>query len=42
MRALAAEMNDLDTRATMLKLADDYEKLAQRAEKRASKPPNSR
>jgi hypothetical protein len=35
MRVLAREMNDAQTQATMLKLADDYDKLAVRAEKRS-------
>ena len=35
MRALADEMRELETRAMMLKLADDYDKLADRAAERA-------
>jgi hypothetical protein len=35
MRALSATMNDIETRAIMLRLADDYNKLADRAEERA-------
>jgi hypothetical protein len=35
-RALAAQMSDRKTRNTMLHIADSYEKLAIRAEKRAA------
>jgi hypothetical protein len=35
MRALAEEMREIETGATMLKLADDYDKLADRAAQRA-------
>ncbi len=37
MRALAEEMASIETRATMLKLADDYDKLGDRAEERGGK-----
>ena len=40
MRALAEEMASIETRATMLKLADDYDKLGDRAEERAARPSN--
>ncbi len=36
MRALSETMNDTETRATMLRLAEDYDKLADRAEARAT------
>jgi hypothetical protein len=36
MRALAKLADDLDVRASMLKVAEEYEKLAQRAEQRSS------
>ena len=39
MRALAKGAPDIDTEAIMLKLADDYEKLADRAIMRASISP---
>jgi hypothetical protein len=36
MRVLSETMNDIDARATMLRLADDYDKLADRAALRAN------
>ena len=38
-RAIAVQMTDTHTKATMLAIAQDYEKLAKRAEQRAAKPP---
>jgi hypothetical protein len=38
MRALAAHAEDLDAMAMMFKLADEYDKLADRAEKRPQNP----
>jgi hypothetical protein len=35
MRALSEEMANAETRGIMLKLADDYDKLADRAQQRA-------
>jgi hypothetical protein len=40
MRVLAEEMNDIDTRAMMLQLANDYEKLGDRAEARTTDKPS--
>ena len=37
MRALSAEMKDFESRTLMLKLANDYDKLADRAEERAAR-----
>ncbi len=37
-RAIALQMVDSQTKATMLAIARDYEKLAKRAEQRASEP----
>jgi hypothetical protein len=37
-RAVAVQMMDAHTKAVMLGIAQDYEKLAERAEKRADKP----
>jgi hypothetical protein len=37
-RAIAAQMMDAHTRAVMLGIAQDYEKLAEHAEQRAGKP----
>jgi hypothetical protein len=39
MRALADWMEDAETQRMMLKLANDYDKLADRAESRAPQPP---
>lgn len=37
MRVLSAEMKDFESRTLMLKLANDYDKLADRAEERAAR-----
>jgi hypothetical protein len=37
MRVLSAEMKDFEARTLMLKLANDYDKLADRAEERAAR-----
>jgi hypothetical protein len=42
MRALAAVADDLDARSSMLIVADEYEKLAQRAEQRSDGIANAR
>jgi hypothetical protein len=38
MRVLSSEMKDFEARTLMLKLANDYDKLADRAEDRATQP----
>jgi hypothetical protein len=42
MRTLADGISDEETRATMLKIAEDYERLAKRAEQRARGLPQSK
>jgi hypothetical protein len=42
MRALALDTADAEAAAIMLKLAEDYDKLADRAELRAQDPPRSK
>ena len=37
MRVLSGELKDFETRTLMLKLANDYDKLADRAENRATR-----
>ena len=37
-RAIAVQMMDAHNKATMLAIAQDYEKLAKRAQQRASEP----
>jgi hypothetical protein len=37
MRVLSSEMKDFEARTSMLKLANDYEKIADRAEERATR-----
>jgi hypothetical protein len=37
-RAIAVQMTDVHTKALMLQIAQDYEKLAKRAEEQAKEP----
>ena len=41
MRALARLADDLDARSSMLGIADEYERLAQRAERRTNENQNA-
>jgi hypothetical protein len=42
MRALAVETKDTEIAAMMFQVADDYDKLAERAEKRQPGPPKEK
>jgi len=41
-RAIAAEMNDVEARAAMLRIADGYDRLAQHAEDRVLTAPSKK
>jgi hypothetical protein len=41
-RAVAEQITDSESKRLMLEIADQYEKLAQRAQARANTPPQSR
>jgi hypothetical protein len=41
-RTIAASMNDPQSKEAMLRIAKDYERLAERAEKRATGSPQSK